>query len=47
MGTKLSLLLDTCADVSLFKPDNLDKSTKFDPDDRIKLKSAAGSIIET
>jgi hypothetical protein len=35
---ELSLLLDTGADVSLFKPDNLDKSKKFDPGGRVKVK---------
>jgi hypothetical protein len=46
-GCELSLLVDTGADVSLLKPDNLDKSKKFDPDGRIKVKSVDGSIIET
>lgn len=43
---ELSLLVDTGADVSLLKPDNLDKTRKFDPDGRVKVKIAGGSIIE-
>jgi hypothetical protein len=39
--------VDTGADISLLKPDNLDKSKKFDPDGRVKVKSVNGSIIET
>jgi hypothetical protein len=38
-GRDLSLLVDTGADVSLLKTDNLDKSKKFDPDGRVKVKS--------
>jgi hypothetical protein len=45
-GRELSLLVDMGADVSLLKPDNLDKARKFDPD-RVKVKSVDGSIIET
>jgi hypothetical protein len=31
-GRELSLLVDMGTDVSLLKPDNLDKTRKFDPD---------------
>jgi hypothetical protein len=46
-GRELSLLVDTGADVSLLKLDNLDRSKKFHPDSRIRVKSVDGSIIET
>jgi hypothetical protein len=46
-GRELSLLVDTGEDVSLLKPDNLDKTRKFDPDGRVRVKSVDGSIIET
>ena len=46
-GRELLLLVDTGADVSLLKPNNLDKSKKFDPDGKIKVKGVDGSIIET
>jgi hypothetical protein len=43
---ELSLLVDTGADIGLIKPDSLDKTRKFDPDGRVKMKSVDGSIIE-
>jgi hypothetical protein len=46
-GRELSLLVDTGADVSLLKPDNLDNSRKIEADGRVKLKIVGGSIIET
>jgi len=46
-GRELALLVDTWADISLIKPDNMDKTKKFDPDGRIKVKSVDGSVIET
>ena len=46
-GRELSLLVDTGADVSLLKPDILDKTRKFDPDGRVKVKSVDRSTIET
>jgi hypothetical protein len=46
-GRELSLLVDTGADISLLKPNNLDKTRKFDPDSRVKVKTVDGSIIET
>jgi hypothetical protein len=35
-GRELSLLVDTGADISLLKPNNLDKTRKFDPDGRVR-----------
>jgi hypothetical protein len=35
------------ADISLLKPNNLDKPRKFDPDARVKVKTIDGPIIET
>jgi len=46
-GHELSLLVDTGADISLIKPDNLDKTREFDPDSRVTVKSVDGSTIET
>jgi hypothetical protein len=46
-GHELSLLVDTGTDISLIKQDNLDKTRKFDPDGRVKVKSVDGSIIGT
>jgi hypothetical protein len=45
-GRELALLVDTGADISLLKPDNLDK-TRFDPDGKVRVKSVDGSTIET
>jgi hypothetical protein len=42
-GRELALLVDTGADVSLLKTDNLDKDGTFDPDGKIKVKG----VIET
>jgi hypothetical protein len=39
--------VDTGADVSLLKPDNLDKDKTFDPNSKIKMKGVDGSVIET
>ena len=44
-GRELLLLVDTGADVSLLKPVNLDKSKKFDPDGRIKVKVLMGLLL--
>ena len=46
-GRELTLLVDTGPDVSLLKPDNLDKDKTFDPDGKIKVKGVDGSVIET
>jgi hypothetical protein len=46
-GCELALLVDTGADISLIKPDNLDKTKKFDPGGRVKVKGVDGSVIET
>jgi hypothetical protein len=40
-------MVDTSADISLLKPNNLDNTRKFDPDGRVKVKTVDGSIIET
>ena len=45
---KMSLLLvDTGADISLLKPDNLDKTKQYDTEGRVQVKSVNGSIIQT
>ena len=38
--------MDTGADISLLKPDNLDKTRQFHPEDTVKVKSVSGSTIE-
>ena len=45
-GNTLLLLMDTGADISLLKPDNLDKTRQFHPEDTVKVKSVSGSTIE-
>jgi len=45
-GRELSLLVDMGADRSSIKQDNLDKTSKFDTDGRVKVKSVDGLIIE-
>jgi hypothetical protein len=39
--------VDTGADISLFKLNNLDKTRTYDPDGKVKVKGDDGSIIET
>jgi hypothetical protein len=46
-GETLLLLIDTGADISLLKPDNLDKTKQYDPEGRVQVKSVNGSIIQT
>lgn len=46
-GRELLLLVGTGADVSLLKPNNLDKNRRFDPEGKIKVKGVDESIIET
>jgi hypothetical protein len=46
-GNELLLLVDTGTDISLLKPDNLDKTKQFDPEGRVKLKGVSGSTIQT
>ena len=41
------LLVDTGADISLLKPDHLDKTKQFDPKGRVKVKGVSGSTIQT
>ena len=44
---ELLLLVDTGADISSLKPNNLDKTRKYDPDGKVKVKGVDRSIIET
>ena len=46
-GKMLLLLIDTGADISLLKPDNLDNTKQYDPEGRVQMKSVSGSIIQT
>ena len=46
-GNELLLLVDTGADISLLKPDHLDKTKQFDPKGRVKVKGVSGSTIQT
>jgi hypothetical protein len=46
-GNELLFLVDTGADISLLKPDNLDKTKQFDPKGRVKVKGVSGSTIQT
>ena len=46
-GKELIFLVDSGADISLIKPGNLDKSRKYDPKGRVRVKSVRGSVIET
>jgi hypothetical protein len=40
-------LVDTGADISLLKPDNLDKTKQYEPEGRVQVKSVNGSTIQT
>jgi hypothetical protein len=40
-GNTLLLLVNTDADISLLKPDNLGKTRQFDPVGRVKVKSVS------
>jgi hypothetical protein len=46
-GEELLLLVDTGADISILKPDKLDKTKQFDPEGRVKVKGVSGSSIRT
>ena len=46
-GKELIFLVDSCADISLIKPGNLDKSRKYDPKGRVRVKSVSGAVFET
>ena len=46
-GNELLLLVDTGADISSLKPNNLDKTKQFDPEGRVQVKSVSGSTIQT
>lgn len=45
-GRELALVVDTGADIRLLKPDILDKTRRFEPDNKVKVKSVNGSVIE-
>jgi hypothetical protein len=44
---ELNLLVDSGADISLLKSKNLLGTVEFEPDERVRLKSVDGSVIET
>ena len=46
-GKELLLLVDTGADISILKPDKLDKTEPFDPEGRMRVKGVSGSSIQT
>ena len=46
-GEELLLLVDTGADISILKPDKLDKTKRFNPEGRVKVKGVSGSSIQT
>ena len=46
-GEELLLLVDTGADISILKPDKLDKTEPFDPEGRMRVKGVSGSSIQT
>ena len=46
-GEELLLLVDTGADISILKPDKLDKTKQFDPEGRVKVKGVSGFSIQT
>jgi hypothetical protein len=46
-GEELLLLVDTGADISILKPDRLDKTKQFDPERKMKVKGVSGSSIQT
>jgi len=45
-GKVLLLLVDTGADISLLRPDNLDNAKQYDPEGRVQVKNVSGSIIQ-
>jgi hypothetical protein len=46
-GKELIFLVDSGADISLIQPGNLDKSRKYDPKGRVRVKSVSGAVFET
>ena len=46
-GHKLYFLVDSGADISLVKSEQLLSTAEFEPRDRVRVKSVEGSIIET
>jgi hypothetical protein len=46
-GTRLYLLVDSGADISMLKGENLLGTVEFEPNEKVRVKSVDGSIIET
>jgi hypothetical protein len=46
-GERLYFLVDSGADISLLKSKRLLSTAKFEPRDRVRVKSVEGSVIET
>jgi hypothetical protein len=46
-SSKLYLLVDSGADVSLLRSKNLLGAAEFEPEEKIRIKSVNGSVIET
>jgi hypothetical protein len=46
-GHKLHFLVDSRADISLLQSYKLLGTAKFEPKDRVRVKSVEGSVIET
>jgi hypothetical protein len=46
-GTGLYLLLDTGADISLLTNKNVRGTAEFEPNEKVRVKSVYGSVIET
>ena len=46
-GRKLHFLVDSGADISLVKSYKLLGTAEFEPNDRVRVKSVEGSVIET
>jgi len=45
-GKELLLLVDTGADISILKPDKLDKTKRFDPKRRVRVKGVSRLSIQ-
>ena len=46
-GETLLIFVDTVTDISLVKPDYLDKTNQYDPKGRVQVKSVSGSVIQS
>ena len=44
-GEELILLVDTGADISILKPEKLDKTKQFDPEGRVKVKGVSENTV--